>query len=265
VGHDEFLRFPLRTYFLDAVGLIEDPFDLPIGAVDRNTGALLGELTHRGFIDQNLFFALVRVEPRTPRSSFYFRGPACFERGSHGQLIYRFNGTVHIPYPEGFKFPSPDLTTSYVAGPDSALDPFMRIQAMCGGGQPQAVKKGGAEMVIASNGNSFSYRYSIPRDATRGKAKFEYTNHSQAGSFQMCSLAWSRFTHSRGPVHRQGEYDTVTFAGFGTWSKGPPDKLYVATVQVSTARECPYTSIQIDNGLVSNVNIKPVDDNATVP
>jgi hypothetical protein len=208
---------------------------------------------------------LVRVEPRTPRASFYFRGPASFERGSNDQLIYRFNGTVHIPYPEGFKFPSPDLTTSYVAGPDSALDPFMRIQAMCGGGEPQSLKKGGAEKVVASNGNSFSYRYSIPRDATRGKAMFEYTNHSQGGTFQMCGLAWSRFTNSRGPVHRHGEYDTVTFTGFGTWSKGPPDKLYVATVQISTARECPYTSIQIDSGLVSNVNTKPADDNATLP
>ena len=61
------------------------------------------------------------------------------------------------------------------------------------------------------------------------------------------------------------EPDTVTFAGFGTWSKGPPDQLHVATVQVSTSREYPYVSIQIDSGLVSNVNTKPADDAATLP
>jgi hypothetical protein len=265
VGHDEFLRFPLRNYFLDAVGYVHDPFDLAVGAVNRRTGRVYGELLQRGFIDQNLFFALVRVEPRTPRSSFYFRGPACFERGANGQLVYRFNGEVHIPYPEGFGFPSPDLTTSYVIGPGSALDPFLRLQAMHGGRPPQMGKTGSADRVLASNGNTFSYRYSIPRDPARERATFEYTNHTQGGSFRLCSLAWHAFSSSRGRAPRGGEHDTVTFAGFGTWSRGAPDRLHLATVQVSTSREYPYVSIQIDGGLVSNVNTKPAEDAATLP
>jgi hypothetical protein len=263
VGHDEFLRFPLRTYFLDAVSFVDDPFDLAVGAVDLRTGVVLGELTHRGFIDQNLFFALVRVEPRTPQSSFLFRGPASFERGAGGGLVYRFNGMVHIPYPEGFKFPAPDLATPYLAGPNSALDPFLRIQAMGGGPPPRSGARGGAEGVLASNGNRFSYRYTIPAPPAREQAAFEYTNHTQGGAFRMRALAWASFIHSRSRAAAGADYDTVTFAGFGSWSKDTANRAHVATVQVSTSREYPYVSIQIDGGLVSNVNTKPERDDST--
>jgi hypothetical protein len=264
LGHDEFLRFALRTYFLDNVELVDDPFDLALGAVDVKTGYLLSDLTHRGFINQNLFFALVRVEPRTPRSSFYFRGPACFERGVNGQLIYRFNGAVHIPYPEGFLFPAPDLATGYAAGPNSALDPFLRLQAMNGGEFSGTGKRGSADSVIASNGNRFSYGYAIPSTPQQGKAVFEYTNHTQGGTFCMLVLAWASFTHSRGRPDPAGEADTVTFTGYGTWSKDLGKRLHVATVQVSTSRDFPYVSIQIDGGMVSNVNTKPEVDATTL-
>lgn len=264
-GHDEFLRFPLRTYFLDTVELMDDPFDLAVGAVDLRTGALHGELLHRGFINQNLFFALVRVEPRTPRSSFFFLGPAVLERDANGQLIYRFNGTVHIPYPEGYRFPAPDLTTAYRAGPNSALDPFLRLQAMHGGRRPPGGMRGGANEVIASNGNSFSYSFKIPDESFKERAVFEYVNHSQGGTFRMSGLAWESFTHSRTCTNKSRPADTVTFTGFGTWSKDPKAELHVCAVQVSTSREAPYVSIQIDGGLVSNVNTKPVNDADTLP
>jgi hypothetical protein len=262
IGHDEFLRFPRRTYFLDGVNFIDDPFDLALGAVDLRTGAVIGDLVHRGFIGQNLFFALVRVEPRTPRSSFLFRGPASFEAGANGQLVYRFNGQVHIPYPEGYKFPAPDLTTHYVIGPNSALDPFLRLQAMHGGCPPRHGMRGGTDRVAASNGNLFSYRYAIPADPRKGQATFEYVNHSQSGTFRMSCLAWVSFTHSRGRS-ADGEPDTVTFTGYGNWSRDSDDQLHVATVQVSTSRETPYVSIQIDAGDVSNVNTKPTQDEST--
>ena len=181
IGHDEFLRFPLRTYFLDAVGLVEDPFDLAVGAVDLRTGRVLGEMLHRGFIDQNVFFALVRVEPRTPRASFFFQGPACLERGAVGQMIYRFNGIVHIPYPDGFGFPAPDLATAYLAGPDSALDPFFRLQAMSEGQPPAGGYNGSAEGVLASNGNKLSYRYSLP-GARRGARRYSSTPTTPRGA-----------------------------------------------------------------------------------
>jgi hypothetical protein len=263
VGHDEFLRFPLRTYFLDGVDFLDDPFDLTVGAFDLRTGASHGEVLHRGFIAQNVFFALVRVEPRTPRSTFFFQGSAALERGPGGGL-YRFNGAVHIPYPEGFLFPSPDLTTSYRAGPGSALEPFLRLQAMDSVPRPSRGARGGADRVTASNGNRFSYRYVLPGDRSREPASFEYTNHAQGATFRMTGLAWESFTHSRSPVRGGSDFDTVTFAGFGTWSKDPGGRLHVATVQVSTAPEAPYVSIQIDGAYVSNVNTKPEADEATL-
>jgi hypothetical protein len=54
--------------------------------------------------------------------------------------------------------------------------------------------------------------------------------------------------------------DTVTLAGLGTWSQGGRDHPErTATVQVCTAAEAPYVSIQIDGGRISNVNLKPAD------
>jgi hypothetical protein len=54
-----------------------------------------------------------------------------------------------------------------------------------------------------------------------------------------------------------GSYDTVTFTGYGSWSKDADDGLHLATVQVSVAPDAPYVSIQIDGGTLSNVNLKP--------
>ena len=33
-GFNEFLRFPLRTYPLDDLSIIDDPFDISVGALD---------------------------------------------------------------------------------------------------------------------------------------------------------------------------------------------------------------------------------------
>ncbi|MCA1593775.1 MAG: hypothetical protein LC754_14225, partial [Acidobacteria bacterium] len=53
-GFDEFLRFPLRTYSLDDLAIIDDPFDISVGSVDLRTGMCLNEMLHRGFINQDL-------------------------------------------------------------------------------------------------------------------------------------------------------------------------------------------------------------------
>ena len=134
LGHDEELRFPLRSYALDAVSLIEDPFDLAVGRVDLASGAFVEDLLHRAFIGQNLFYALVRIEPRTPGSSFFFRGPARLI-DAPGGLGLRYQGDVHIPYPEGFSFPAPDLASGFRIGAGSALDPYVWMRAAEGGCQ----------------------------------------------------------------------------------------------------------------------------------
>ena len=260
LGFNEFLRFPLRSYYLDDVYLLSDPFDLSVAAVDVRTGAILGQQLHRGFIGQNVFFALLRVEPRTPKESFQFRGPAIFQPTTAGQTVYRFDGQVHIPYPTGFLFPDPNLATGFPAGPGSALDPYFWVQAMDGGAPPPAsfVKEGGERDKTASSLDRFSYHFAIPADPQRRKAVFEYVNHSQQGSFRLLSLSWVRFGNARTARARRRTYDVVTFAGFGTWSpsSGAP-ALVQAAVQISTAAGAPYVGIQIGGGSISNVDTKP--------
>jgi hypothetical protein len=264
-GFDEFLRFPLRTYSLDDLAILDDPFDISVGAVDLKTGNFLNQLLHRGFINQDLIFALLRVEPRTPKDSFFFRGPAVIERSANGQLIFRFEGEVHIPYPEGFLFPTPNLTTGIVIGPNSALDPFLWIHALQDDEAPDALKEGGATDVIASTGERFSYHYKISSEPAHHKSSFEYENHTQQGKFQMHSLAWVGFTNSHDAERRSTEYDTVTFTGFGVWNKDGSRTVQQATVQISTAPQRPYVGIQIDSGSVSDVNTKPVNIKDALP
>jgi hypothetical protein len=259
VGHDEFLRFPNKTYFLQDVAFADDPFDIALGAVDLRTGKVLGELLYRGFIAQDLLFTLLEQnDGRIPPSSFDFRGPASFEKGSGGETIFRFNGDVIIDFTD-FRFPSPDFVkaNSFIAGEGSTLDPFLRIQAVHPA-PPADVVLSDSGRTTASTGVEFSYNYSIPCDPVGKTAFFEYTNFDSGedgGAFAMYRLASVTCTKSRGSQLPEGEYDTVTFTGFGSWSKdGDP---HLATVQFSQSPTQPYITIQIDGGFTSNVNTRP--------
>ena len=262
-GYYELLRFPLRTYSLDDLAIIDDPFDISMGLVDLNTGRLINQLLHRGFIHQDLIFALLRVEPRTPKDSFYFRGPARFEKAPGGRAVFRFDGIVRVPYPPGFAFPQPNLTTGFIVGPNSVLDPFLWFQAAEDGAADAAPALQHEERnVTASTGDLFSYRYVIPPGG-RGRAVFEYENHSQAGSFRMHSLAWLSLTNSR-RAPGSASFDTVTFSGFGVWSKNGMETVQQAAVQVCTTQPR-YVGIQIACGDVSNVNTKPPVEEEALP
>jgi hypothetical protein len=114
--------------------------------------------------------------------------------------------------------------------------------------------------VLSSFGEQFSYSYSIPCDPTGKTATFQYTNNASGktgGTFKMDNLAAVSCLNSLTAVQRPGNYDTVTFSGYGSWSKDLEDGLHLATVQVSTAPNAPYVSILIDGGTESNVNTKP--------
>ena len=270
IGFDEFLRFPLRTYSLDDLAIIDDSFDISVGAVDLRTGRFINELLHRGFINQDLIFALLRVEPRTPGSSFLFRGPAVLEKGPGGQPLFRFKGEVFVPYPEGFLFPSPNLTTGFPIGPQSRLDPFLWLHAIPDQRTGDYVKTGEGRNITSSAGELFSYRYSIPADQSKRSAFFEYENHTQQGKFRLHSLAWVGFTNSSGSQNKSTskkpvEYDTLSFTCFGVWSKDGVETLFQASAQFSTSHERPYVGIQVDSGIVSNVNTKPPNIKDALP
>src|SRR5262249_44759936 len=130
IGFYENLRFPLRTYSLNDLAIIDDPFDIATGAVDFRTGQAIHPVLHRGFINPDLIFALIRVEPRTPQNSFLFRGPAEFRSDHGGSPAYQYYGQVHIPYPPGFAFPDPNMATGFAIGGASALDPYLWLWAM---------------------------------------------------------------------------------------------------------------------------------------
>jgi len=261
LGFNEFLRFPLRTYYLDGVYILDDPFDLSVGLLDLDTGRSVGEVLHRGFIGQDLIFALLRVEPRTPRDSFFFRGPVRFEEGEAGQVLFRFKGEVRVPYPAGFKFPLPDLSSGLVVEAPSALDPYFWLQAVYDGASC-GVARGGDEDIRASTGDRFSYSYVIPPEEERGKPSFEYVNHTQEGSFTLKRLSWVDLSR-RGSTGDAP--DTVTFAGHGVWSKGGVESLEQVCVQVSTVPGAEYVGIQVGLGAVSNVNTKPIDMSRALP
>ena len=266
IGFDEFLRFPLRTYSLDDLAIIDDPFDISVGAVDLRTGRFVNELLHRGFINQDLIFALLRVEPRTPGSSFLFRGPAVLESNSEGQAVFRFKGEVYIPYPEGFLFPTPNLTTGFPIGPQSRLDPFLWLHAIQDQPAGAYVKTGEGRDITSSAGEVFSYRYSIPGDSSKHAATFEYENHTQQGRFRMHSLAWVGFSNSNGSKPKRASgFDTVSFTGFGIWNKDGVETLFQASAQFCTSPQRPYAGIQIDSGIVSNVNTKPPNIKDALP
>ena len=270
IGFDEFLRFPLRTYSLDDLAIIDDPFDVSVGAVDLRTGRFINELLHRGFINQDLIFALIRVEPRTPGSSFLFRGPAVLEKGSGGDPLFRFKGEVFVPFPEGFLFPSPNLTTGFPIGAQSRLDPFLWLHALPDQRANDYVKTGEGRDIMSSVGEKFSYRYSIPSDPSKRSAVFEYENHTQQGKFRLHSLVWVGFSNSNGSGRKSGsrktvEYDTVSFTCFGVWSKDGVETLLQASAQFSTSPERPYVGIQVDSGIVSNVNTKPPNIKDALP
>lgn len=255
LGHDETLRFKKIHYDMKGVAWVDDPFEVSLGSIDLATGKIVGGLLFRGFIIQDVLLTLLKLEPRTPKASWYMRGPAAFERDPSGQTVFGFSGTVRVEYPEGFGFPRPDLKSVYSVGPNSALDPYIYIQAMDGIAPPPAGKSGGARGVTASNGQRFSYSYAIPGYPAGKPAAFEYVNETTGGTFRMGSLVWVSFGNANRAA-RPGEVDCVTFTGIGLWShdmSGP----HMCTVQISTAPELPYVSILIDGGMVSNVNTKP--------
>ena len=262
-GFDADLRFPEQTYPQSGVSSPDDPFVFAAASIDLRTGELVSPLLWRGFVVQALFAALVGVEPCTPSAAFNYQGPGRFERGANGQLVLRWNGSVYIPYPAGFKFPSPGPggRPPYVIAADSRLDPFRRMRAV--GRAPAAaggVMRGRRDRVVSSTDRVFSYRYDLPRDPRRaGAARFEYTDHARGGTFRLTALSWIDFSHSLGSTAPAGRGDTVTFTGFGTWSADSGDALHFVSAQISDAPHAPYVGIQIDGGVTSNADTKPRD------
>jgi hypothetical protein len=270
-GFDERSRYPLKSYPMTSLSVVDDPFDISVGAINLETGRMINDLPHRGFINQTVIYALLRIEPRTPKGTFYFRGPALITKDKRDQMVFRFRGITHLPYPEGFLFPRPDLVTGFPAGPGAYLDPFLWFHAIQSNPSPDAVMEGEVQHMRATSGDDFSYRYRIPADPVNQEAIFEYENHTQEGKFRMHSLAWVDFSNSGATPSSRALYDTVTFSGYGIWTKDDiwsnvtTNTLLQASVQITTAPDKPYTGISIAYNVVSNVHTKPENEADALP
>jgi hypothetical protein len=264
LGHDGIVRFSLRSYGLANTYLLEDPLDIAWGAVDSRSGEIIGDFLHRGLIGQDLIFALFRVESRTPKSSFQFRGKARITRGDDDRLRFNFDSAVYIPYPEGYLFPRPDFASGIVIGADSSLDPYLQLVAVCAQNVPERLFAGAEHHLISATNENFSYRFALPSvPSASNPGFFEYTNHSNGGAKFMSSLISSIAFLNADSRGNGTTPNVVNFTAFGTWSRDRTGGSHVATVEISQAPGYHYVSIQIDGGQVSNVNTHP--EIATAP
>jgi hypothetical protein len=266
IGFDENLVFPKNViYRVQSVATTDDPFDIPVGEVNLETGYMVGGMLWRTFWTTSLLNAiLVHNNGRIPPQSFLLRGPAWFQTGPNGQMFFRYDATEYRPF-AGFTFPGnnidyADTSRDFTAGLGSLLTPFFKIQATLPVDTPTAVISGAQTNVRSSFNEMFSYSYSIPCDPTGKTGTFEYTNlsaGSNGGTFKMENLGSVQCMNSLNSRLPRGSYDTVNFTGFGTWSKD--DGPHVATVSFSVAPDAPFIAIQIDGGTLSNVDTKPPD------
>ncbi|MBI3895866.1 MAG: hypothetical protein HY313_08020 [Acidobacteria bacterium] len=262
LGQSEFLRFPKSTYFFRDVITADDPFEVAVGQLNLKTGHSVGDFNYRFIFSQNMFQAILEINPGLAPAAQVVRGPLSFEQGANGQTVFRYNGEILVSLP-GIIFPRPDLNSGFATGPDSKFDVFLRLQAMHPVDPPRTTKSGSASNVLSSAGDLFSYNYFIRCNAPSEDASFEYTNNnpSNGGTFRMQSIAAVSCTNSRNSRAAPGDYDTVTFTGFGTWSKD--SQPHAASVQFSVAPDSPYVYIMIDAGFTSQANTKP--DATTFP
>lgn len=284
LGQNEILKFPLLTYNLTKVALVDEPFDIIQGAVNVNTGRVIGEMPYPSFFVQNLATVLFeqndgRISPDAfpvralqPLPGEPTTNYALFEKGVNGQLLFRFSGQHKRSF-FTFRFPSPDLkkANSFLANsPFATLDLFLRIQAVQTVDTPRVRLTGGATNVTSSLGDRFSYSYSFPCNPSGESFSFQYTNFNSGksgGTFTMKRLAAVRCINSRTSTLPPGDYDTVSFSGFGTWSKDDPDHApRFATGQISISLDVPYVGVIVfqnpdenDNVVLSSANTRPAE------
>jgi hypothetical protein len=263
-GADTHLNFPLQTYSVVGVAVVDDPFDFAVGDLDLITGQIVGGLTWRSFWNHTLVLAV--LEQNASRGlipfSFQQRGPAQFQFGPNNQLMFRWNSTALLPF-TNYIWPNPDYSNpsaSWVAGPGSYAQPFVRIQAAVPPDAPKSVMIGGQPNQKSTFGETFSYQFSIPCSGKGSTPSFTYTNKGEvtaghAGTFTLTRLAAVSCINSLTSTAGPGNYDSLQFTAYGTWS-GDANP-HIATVNISTNPSAPYVAILIDGSAVSNADIAP--------
>jgi hypothetical protein len=103
----------------------------------------------------------------------------------------------------------------------------------------------------------------IPCNPLGSNGTFNYSNNkasgkANAGSFTLKSLSSVSCINSLTSKAQPGDYDTVQFAGYGSWSAdGNP---HLVNAQISTSPNYPIVHIMIDAGTTSIADTKPADN-----
>jgi hypothetical protein len=253
LGADGKVTFPNYTYEAVERVWVSDPFDFAVGVFNVRTGKSVGDFVFRGLPFQTLLTVILQLNAgRIPTDTFRFQGPAAFERGPNGSLVFRYDGGVFLNF-STFLWPTPDYNPAYGfrAGEGSLLEPFLKFQASAGG-EPARAFKSGDISEVSHFGDPIRIHYSIPCDVSEKSFSFNYTNSADAprgGTFVMDSLTAVSCTNAHGSAAGPGEADIVSFAGTGSWSKDTDPHL--ATVQISTAPGAAFYIVQIDGVLSS--------------
>jgi hypothetical protein len=164
---------------------------------------------------------------------------------------------------EGFSFPASDMKTPITIGPGSALDPFLRFQGVYVPRAEPSTWSGGSRQTTASNNADFSYRYSITSGP--GESWFELEDITGGGRFRMTRLVFVDALNSRTSTAPLGSFDTLSFAGLGTWSEDPQGGLHTVVAQVCTSATRPYVTVLVDGGYTRNLNTRPPNRDLTLP
>ena len=118
--------------------------------------------------------------------------------------------------------------------------------------------------LVSSTGDRFVCEFRLPADPGSEPFWFEYRNETQAGEFLLHSLSWIGF--SRSVLAQPGSpCDTVTFAGFGSWTKQSKSSLQQIAAQICVNPRVHYVGVQIDSADVSNANTKPAREQDALP
>ena len=253
-GVDGIVTFPNFTYLATQRVLTNDPYDFAVGVINLRTGKLIGDLVYRGLPLQNLFLVIQALNAgRIPTDTFRYQGPASFENGPNGELIFRYSGDIFLDF-STFVWPVPDYNPArgFRAGPGTLLNPFLKFQGVSGAPSTTVVKSGDINET-SKIGDPVRIHYTISCDPANKNFAFDYanlSNTSRSGTFHMQALAAVSCATPQGSTTGPGDADIVNFSGFGTWSSDTNQHL--ATVEISTNPNANFWIVQIDGSSVSS-------------
>ncbi len=265
-GTNQQLHFPLQTYNQHKLYFVDEPYNRATGMIDLASGKIVGEFLYPMYIDQSIIEALIpdnngRVSadpflvvgmraPQDPTDPNY----AFFEKGLNGQTTLRMN-LFHQRSFATYCFPMPSLLPNqcWVAPDGANLNIFVKLQAahLSDPANPGNAVLSDNQTFTSSVGDTFSYKFSAPCDATAKTVSFTYTNNNSGpsgGTFTMTHPVSVSCTNSAVSTAGQGNYDQISITGFGTWSKDPVTSPVVprfASASISVDPANPFAAILV--------------------